>query len=436
MKTLLKFTHELTWLLGTMLAGVLAVLAILAWEHWPAHQRVSTFLAAQEAGPPPQNADDSLGGLLNEETPAETTADENAPPRSLFAQLFDQMTDEEFVAYLGLTGETAEQLDQKEADFLKTVQSNPELFEAHLHEAIEKHAAITRQSLANNFGENWASTVDTNNFFIQMRIFHEAEQDALERTKKGQPTDQQREAANMKKLLASQRERYQNATDGVRQRLLKNDREREKRNPHNEKYKYERMKSELRLAQEQAELELHRPLWVHLGFLPEDETNKQDQTLQYIDLLSMSLRLGDEARKKERELWDAADPNLRAWITAENEKLWAVLDRADTLTTEAEDDSWWTLWVRDSDLAASIAMDDAKFALWRASVNEAAAPPAPNPDGLLLEELNPIPAPVTNTDDDGETSPPPSPGSEEETTSGGLGDDATPGSPTVPGGLE
>ena len=84
-------------------------------------------------------------------------------------------------------------------------------------------------------------------------------------------------------------------------------------------------------------------------------------------------------------------------------------------------------------------MDDAKFALWRASVNEASDPPAQNPGGLLLEETSPLPAPVTNTDDSGETSPTPapSPGSEEETTSGNLGDDASPGSdgPTVPGGL-
>ena len=76
----------------------------------------------------------------------------------------------------------------------------------------------------------------------------------------------------------------------------------------------------------------------------------------------------------------------------------------------------------------------------RASVNEASAPPVQNPGGLLLEETSPLPAPVTNTDNEsGETSPPPapSPGSEEETTSGGsLGDDATHSSSTVPGGLE
>ena len=396
------------------------------------------FLAAQEAGPPTPTADNSLGGLLDEETATETTADENAPPRSIFGQIIDQMTDEEFVAYLGLTGETAEQLDQKENEFLKTVQSNPQLFEAHLHEAIAKHAAITRQSLANKFGENWASLVDTNHFFIQMRIFHEAEQDALERTKKGQLTDQQQEAANMKRFLARERESYQSQTDGVWQRLLKSDREREKRYPHVEEYKYERMKSELRLAQAQAEFELYRPLWVHLGFLPEDNVHKQDKTLKYIDLISMAVRIDDEDTKKRQELWNAADPKLRAWITAEEAKQAAFDDRADTLTTEAELDGWWTLWVRDFDEAAYIASSDVEFARWRARVNEDAAPPAQNPGGLLPADTTP--APVTNTDDNGETSPtpPPSPGSEEETTSGGLGDDATPGSdsPTVPGGLE
>ena len=199
------------------------------------------------------------------------------------------------------------------------------------------------------------------------------------------------------------------------------------------------MKSELRLAQRRAEFELHRPLWVHLGFLPEDETNKQDKTLQYYDLISMDARIGREAQKKRQELWDAADPKLRAWITAENVKHAAVEDRIETLANEneAELDRWLTLWVRDFDFLASIAMDDAKFASWRASVNEASAPPAQNPGGLLLEETSPPPAPVTNTDDTEETSPAPGPGSEEETTSGGsLGDDATPGSPTVPGGLE
>lgn len=62
------------------------------------------------------------------------------------------------------------------------------------------------------------------------------------------------------------------------------------------------MKSELRLAQEQAVFELYRPLWIHLGFLPEDNVHKQDKTLQYYDLLSMSVRIAGEARKKEQEI--------------------------------------------------------------------------------------------------------------------------------------
>lgn len=178
----------------------------------------------------------------------------------------------------------------------------------------------------------------------------------------------------MKWLLARERKSYQRLTDSVAlyQDSLKTEKEWEKQDPFDEDNKYERMKSELRLAQRRAEFELHRPLWVHLGFLPEDETNKQDKTLQYYDLLSMSNRLDREARKKEQELWDAADPKLRAWITAEKAKHDAIGDRIETLANEneAELDRWLTLWVRDFDFLASIAMDDAKFARWRASVNE------------------------------------------------------------------
>ena len=418
---------------------MVAVLAFLAWEYWPAHQRVSTFLAAQEASPPPQATDDSLGGLLDEETAPKTTADENAPPRSMLAQLIDFLSDEEFVAFLGLSGYTAEQLDQEESEFVKTVQSNPQLFEAHLHEALAKNKESVIQSLANTFGENWASIVDTNNFFVQMRIFSRAEQEALRRTKNGEPTDQQQEAADMKKLLARERENYQWTSNYIAglQDSVKYWGEREKARPLDEEYKYRRMNSELRLAQERAEFDLRMPLWVHLGILPEDETNKQDKTLNYRALLDMTIRIGEEVARKNQELWNASDPKLRAWIAAEEAKDNAVMARSDTLVGE-ELERWWDLEALNFELAASIAMDDAKFALWRASVNETAAPPAQNPGGLLLEETSPLPAPVTNTDDNEETSPPPSPGSEEETTSGGLGDDATPGSdsPTVPGGLE
>ncbi len=234
-------------------------------------------------------------------------------------------------------------MDKEEADFVKTVQSNPKLFEAHLHEAIAKQAAITRNYFANKFGENWASLVDTNSFAVQMRIFHVAEQEALRRTKKGELTDKQQEEADMKRFRAREQERYQRITKSI---ALYQDSiwaDREKRNPRNEKYKYKRMRSDLRLAQRRAAFDLHVPLWVHLGFLPEDSVHKQDKTLQYADLLSMSVRLGREAQKKEQELWDAADSKLRAWITAENEKHYAIDDRADTLTNEAEWDSWWTL---------------------------------------------------------------------------------------------
>lgn len=338
------------------------------------------------------------------------------------------MSDEEFAVFLGLTGQTAEELDKEESEFVKPIQSNSNLYEAHLHEAVAKHAAITRQFLANTFGENWASLVDTNHFAVQMSIYQFAEQEAIERTKKGELTDKQQEESDMKRLLARERENYQRLTNSVvtwRDSIWA---DREKRYPHVEKYKYQRMESELRLKQEQAAFELYRPLWVHLGFLPEDNVHKQDKTLQYYGLISMAVRLAEEARKKEQELWDAANPKLRAWITAEDAKHDAIEDRAETLTNEAELERWWELEYSDFDLLASIALDNAKFACWRASVNEAAAPPAQNPGGLLLEETSPLPAPATNTDDGGEASPTPvpSPGSEEGTTSSdNLGDDAT-----------
>ena len=44
--------------------------------------------------------------------------------------------------------------------------------------------------------------MDTNHFAVQMSIYHDAEQEALERTKKGELTDKQQEEANMKRLLA------------------------------------------------------------------------------------------------------------------------------------------------------------------------------------------------------------------------------------------
>lgn len=141
----------------------------------------------------------------------------------------------------------------------------------------------------------------------------------------------------MKRFLASERERYQRTTNSIVHwqvsRTLWADRE--KRYPHDEEYKYERMDSELSLAQQRAEFDLHMPLWVHLGFLPEDNVPKQDKRLQYTDLLSMFVRIGDEMEKKDREIWNAADPNLRAWITARKSKKRVIAERDDGLTDEA-----------------------------------------------------------------------------------------------------
>ena len=409
--------------LGTFLVTVLALVAL---DNWNSHQRVSTLLA-QESGTLPQNADDSLGGLLDEETAPKTTADENAPPRSIISQIIDSLSDAEFVTYLGLTGETAEELDKEEKEFVKTIQSNPKLYEAHLHEAIAKHADITRNYFANKFGENWASLVDTNNFFFQMSIFYDAEQEALRRTKDGEPTNKQREEAKKKEMRDHELESYQWQTNCIAeyQGFLNNEREWEKRYPNDLDNKYERMRSEMRLAQRRGKLDLHVPLWVHLGILSEDNIHKQDKTLNYSALLNMSIRIGEEVEKKEREIWNASDPNMRAWMAAEEAKQNAIDERGFALVGE-ELERWWDLEAFDFDLALSIAMDDTKFASWRASVNEAAAPPAQNPGGLLPDATTP--APVTNADDGGETAPTPapSPGSEEETTSGGsLGDDVT-----------
>ena len=84
-------------------------------------------LVAQQVVPPVQNADDPLGELLNEEAEPETTADENAPPRSILDQLIDFMSDNEFVGFPDVTGYTAKYLDKQENKFVKIVQSNPNL---------------------------------------------------------------------------------------------------------------------------------------------------------------------------------------------------------------------------------------------------------------------------------------------------------------------
>lgn len=60
-----------------------------------------------------------------------------------------------------------------------------------------------------------------------------------------------------------------------------------------------------------------------------------------------------------------------------------IFVRESTLANE-ELNRWFNLsWTE----AVRIASGDADFALWRASVNEDASPPAQNPGGLLLKKL-------------------------------------------------
>ena len=69
--------------------------------------------------------------------------------------------------------------------------------------------------------------------------------------------------------------------------------------PFDEDNKYKRMDNKLRLEQEQSEFELYRTLQVHLGIFPEDETNKQDATIDSFALLNMSIRIYEEAGDME-----------------------------------------------------------------------------------------------------------------------------------------
>ncbi len=70
----------------------------------------------------------------------------------------------------------------------------------------------------------------------------------------------------------------------------------EKKYPNDEDSKYDRMDSELHLAQQRAVLEVFRPLWVHLGIFPEDEVNKKDETLNNGALLQMANDAHDKVK--------------------------------------------------------------------------------------------------------------------------------------------
>ena len=353
-----------------------------------------------------------------------TQANDYKKARSLKAQMLDNLTDEELALYCALTGETAEQLDKEESEFKKALLAEPEIFEEHVEDFLNSHPD------PKNDRELW------------WRIYVGSEI-AKQRLVRGSLTIRQQLELGRKNILADNQKYYQSVTNSISywKEAMKRDAGKEERAKQKNRsqlvidgYKYDRIESELRLAQRQAVLEVFRPLWVHLGILPEDEVHKKDETLNNGALLQMGSEAHANADRRTQAIWDGRPQELKTW-QSEEEKIKA---RFATMTNE-EIERWDDMEMLYGSMR-QIALDDAKFALWRASVNEAASPPAQNPGGLLLEETSPIPAPVTNTDDAEETTPTPapSPGSEEETTGGSLGDDATPGSesPTVPGGLE
>ena len=363
-----------------------------------------------------QQTDDDF---LVDEGQQSTQADDYKKARSLKAQMLDNLTDEELALYCALTGQTAAQLDKEESEFKKALLANPEIFEEHLEDFLKK------QSDPKNEQELWS------------RIYAGSEI-AKKRLMRGVLTMRQQEEQGRNGILAENQKYYQSVTNRIAEleESVKSWADWEKKRPNNEDYKYLRMEREMLLVQERAELEAYRPFWVHLDIFPEDEVNKKDETLNNGALLKMWMDASNNADRRQQAIWDGQSQEFKTWKAGQE----MIEVRVATLTEE-ELDRWIDMELWSLTEAGRIALDDAKFALWRASVNEDAAPPAQNPGGLLLEELNPLPAPVTNTDDNEETTPTPapSPGSEEETNSGGsLGDDASPGSdsPTVPGGLE
>lgn len=358
-----------------------------------------------------QQSDDDF---LVDDGQQSTQADDYKKARSIKAQMLDNLTDEELALYCALTGQTAAQLDKEESEFKKALLANPEVFEEHLEDFLKK------QSDPKNEQELWS------------RIYAGSEI-AKKRLMRGALTMRQQEEQGRNGILADNQKYHQSVTDSIAKRKVsvKSWGALEKKRPKNEDYKYGKMESELRLAQQQAVLEAYRPLWVHLGILPEDEVHKKDETLNNGALLKMWMDASNNADRRQQAIWDGQSQEFKTWKAGQE----MIEVRVATLTEE-ELDRWTDMELWSLTEAGRIAMDDAKFASWRASVNEDASPPAQNPGDLLPDDTTP--ASVTNADDNEETSPTPapSPGSEEETNSGSLGDDASPGSPTVPGGLE
>ncbi len=274
------------------------------------------------------------------------------------------------MGFLGVTGYTAEQLDKEENDLSKLIQSNPNLWEEHLHEAIAQSAKATRIAVKETLEVDFEN-IDSNNFFIQMMIFKEAEDNIQRRMREGIPTKRQQEDANMKWILDRELESYQRTTN-----FIASKKERLK-SPHTKGF--DRMNSELLLAQGQAELELHRLLWAHFSILPEDDVNKLDETLKYYDLINMAVHIDEQDTKRNRELLDAQSPEFKAWRTFKK----LADDRMMTLT-DAEFER--SLYLPGGVMDILVTISDAEFARWRVNVNENAVPPVQNPGGLLLKK--------------------------------------------------
>ena len=242
----------------------------------------------------------------------------------------------------------------------------PEVFEEHVDDFLKNHPE------PKNDRELW----------WRMYVGSEI---AEQRLMRGSLTSRQQLEIERKNILTDNQKYYQSVANRIAERkeFVKKDAGREKWAKQKNRfqlvidgYKYDRMDRELRLAQQQAVLEAFRPLWVHLGILPEDEVHKKDETLNNGALLQMADDAHDNAERRQQAIWDGQSQELKTWKAGQER----IEVRVATLTEE-ELDRWVDIKVWSMTEAERIALDDAKFALWRASVNEGSSPPAQNPGG-------------------------------------------------------
>ena len=83
-----------------------------------------------------QQSDDDF---LVDDGQLSTQADDYKDARSIKAQMLDNLTDEELALYCALTGQTAEQLDQEEAEFKKALLTKLEVFEEHVEDFLKNY---------------------------------------------------------------------------------------------------------------------------------------------------------------------------------------------------------------------------------------------------------------------------------------------------------